>query len=85
MNPNPPIRGTRARIEFKGHLNEAIPKNSIVNFSVKAGIFNIAHKNIDVCSALVPSKPGGICPISPGDYQYALDLDLPKELRKLVL
>jgi hypothetical protein len=70
---------------LKGHLQETIPKNSIVNFTIKAGFFPIVSRKIDICSAIVPTKSGTICPISPGDYQYALDLDIPKELRKLLL
>lgn len=82
LNPDPPIKGQNLEIDFKGYLSETVPNGTVVELLVKYGVVKLLQKKFDFCDEI--QKVDEICPIPEGDLTFHKQVELPKDIRKLL-
>lgn len=81
VEPNPPKKGEKVQVQFKGKLSAEITKGAKLTYSVKLGLIQLAKKTVDLCDTLGGLKDKDIpkCPIKAGDLSITKEQDFPSE------
>jgi hypothetical protein len=80
LSPDPPVKGQKLNIDFKGQLSETVPEGTTVDIIVKYGVVRLLTKRFDFCEQI--KNVDETCPIPEGELAFTKDVDLPKEIRK---
>lgn len=80
LHPDPPRRGEKLTVYFKGYLSKTVAKGTTVDIVVKFNVIQLIKKRFDFCDEI--QKVDEECPIEPGVLEFTKEIDLPKEIRK---
>ncbi|KAI8090845.1 hypothetical protein BDF21DRAFT_449850 [Thamnidium elegans] len=78
LNPNPPVKGQKALVEYGGHLNEKVPQGSFVNLLVNYVSVPIIQERFDLCNDTL--KVIRKCSFEIGNYNLSTRIDVPGNL-----
>ncbi|CEG72863.1 hypothetical protein RMATCC62417_08346 [Rhizopus microsporus] len=83
ISPDPLVRGEKLIVDFKGSLSEQVMNGTAIDVKVKYGILQIFKQTFNFCEwAEVVNEH---CPFPEGQLEIHKQLDIPKEIRKLIL
>lgn len=81
VEPNPPRKGEKVKVQVKGKLASEITAGAKVTYSVKFGLIQLTKKTADLCDLLSQIKDKDVpkCPVKPGDMAISKEHDFPSE------
>jgi hypothetical protein len=78
LTPDPPKKGSKVNIAFKGELKDTITPGAKLNIKVKWGIIQVIDKTYDFCEEA--KKFGASCPMYTGPQSLSQSLDVPSSV-----
>ncbi|ORX48849.1 hypothetical protein DM01DRAFT_1409743 [Hesseltinella vesiculosa] len=78
LNPDPPLRGEKLYINFKGTLKKTVDEGAYALITVKYGVVQLLKKKFDLCKEIKSLDEN--CPLEEGELTFQKDVDLPKEI-----
>jgi hypothetical protein len=81
LEPNPPRKGEKVKVQVKGKLASEITAGAKVTYSVKFGLIQLTKKTADLCELLSKIKDKDVpkCPVKAGELAVVREQEFPSE------
>ncbi|KAI9254276.1 hypothetical protein BY458DRAFT_521010 [Sporodiniella umbellata] len=77
MSPEILTRGEKVNVELKGVLPESVPEGSMIDVTIKMGLFTLYTLELDFCESI--RSLGESCPFPKGKFSFKKSVSIPLE------